>query len=182
MSEFVILLGRDLIDDTMEGVVIAAPSTQLSPNALQKLNSGRVVAAVGEAWEKLRILLNDIAGRGWESAQSSISGFREFVEKTAAELEEEAESFRELLNAKMREAMDGLMDKALRTVRSRILVGSDVFVLTTFTVQNKLTYTTSAEVSLTALCRFIAAGEIAVTGTYGLNVPATIVPGGSGRS
>jgi hypothetical protein len=182
VSEFVILLGRDLIDETMESVAITTSSAQLSPNALQKLNSGRVAAATGEAWEKLRVLLNDIAGRGWEVAQSSVSGFKEYLEKTAGELEEEAQSFRDLLDEKMREAMDSLMDKALRTMRNRTIVGGDVYALTSFTVQNKLSYTASAEVSLTALCRFIAAGEIAVTGTYGLNIPTAIMPGGRGHS
>jgi len=60
------------------------------------------------------------------------------------------------------------MDTALKSIRSRVVVGGSVYTLTSFTLQTKVAYTASLEVSLTALCRFIAAGEIVATGTYNL--------------
>ena len=103
MSELTILLGRDFLDDVMSQVVVTTPSAQLSPTALQSLKSGRVVAAAGEAWSKLRTLLNDIAGQGWEKVQASLNVFEDYLGRVAQELEEDAQLFRELLRDKIRE-------------------------------------------------------------------------------
>jgi len=178
MNEFVIPVGLNLIDEAMDSVNIAEPGDQLSQTALQKLGSGRVVAAVSEAWEKVREVLDEAARRGWEAVQSQTEGFSKYIESIVQELEDEADAFREMLASKLHKLMQVIMDKALRSVRSRLLVGGDVYLLNSVTVQNKLVFTGSIEVSLAALCRFIASGEMVVTGTYGLAPPAITTPRG----
>jgi hypothetical protein len=168
MSAIIISLGPNFVDEVMGSVQIAEQSAQLSQTALRSLKSGRVVTAADEAWGKLKRLLNDIAGRGLDYIQSPLAAFEDYLGRLMAELEEDADALRQLLRDKIREATDKAMDSALKHIRSRVTIGGDVFMLTSITLQIKVAYTASMEVSLTALCRFIAAGEVVATGTYSL--------------
>jgi hypothetical protein len=177
MIALVIAVSLNLIDEAMDSVDITEPAGQLSQTALQQLGSGRVAAAVSEAWEKIRVLLHDVARRGWEAAQSEAELIGNYIGSVVEELEEEAEAFREMLASKLHTLMQEMTDKLLRSVRNRLLVGGDVYLLNAVTVQSKLVYSGSIDISLTALCKFVGTGEMVVTGTYGLAPPA-ITPAG----
>lgn len=177
MTALVIAVSLNLIDEAMDSVNISEPGGQLSQTSLQKLGSGRVAAAVSETWEKLRELLHDATRRGWEAVQSEAENFSAYIKDLAEELEDEAEAFREMLASKLHTLMQEMTDKLLRSVRNRLLVGGDVYLLNAVTVQSKLVYSGSIDISLTALCKFVATGEMVVTGTYGL-APPTIAPAG----
>ena len=117
-----------------------------------------------------------IAGRGIDYVQAPLVTFQQYLDRVMDELGEEAEGFRQLMRDKVREAVDKAMDAALQSVRNRLLVGGNLYTLTSFTLQTKVACTASLEVSLTALCRFIAAGEVVATGTYNLAIANVALP------
>lgn len=168
MSELVIPAGSNIVDAAFAKVTLTSETAGAIGGNLQKLSTKDFVAAASEVWERVRTVLNQAARDGWVSVQKAVVDLGQFVEERAAELYDDAAQFRQLLLDKLHELMRETVDIVLRSVRSRITVGEDIFVLRSIDLETKIVYSGSIEASITAICKFLGSGETVVKGKYSI--------------
>ena len=168
MSELVMSAGGNIVDAAFARVTLTSDSVKAIGSDLQKLSTAALAAAAGEVWEKVRSVLNQAARDGWISVQKAVADLGQFIEERAAELYDDAVQFRQLILDKLHELMRETVDIVLRSVRSKITIGEDIFVLKTIDLETKLVYSASIEASITVLCKFIGSGETVVKGKYSM--------------
>lgn len=166
MTDIIVPVGDGMIRSVMSDTVFeTSHDTDVSDN-LQKLSSPAVIVAAKEAWSKITHLLESAATYGWEKAQEELELVTAFVEECSAELMAEAEQMKKLLVEKLHEAMQEMVNFILGSLRSRLTIGTDQYILDTIDLQTTLIFSGSLQASLASLCKFLASGETAVTGSY----------------
>jgi hypothetical protein len=176
MTQLVTSLGEDLIDKAFKAVLIIPKSDARPGGNLYKLQLSEPTAAAAEAWAKIKDLLKDAARAGWDAVKSKADGVLQFIEDQAQRLGEWAEDFRQLILTKIHELMQETYDLILGSFRPQIGIGGSTYVLNSFELNCKLVFSGSIEGSLTTLCKFVASGETAITGTYTLHLDPVIPP------
>lgn len=168
MTQLVTSVHTDIVESAFATVKLVGKANAHTGGKLYKDTSNPVVAAASEAWERIRELLNQAARKGWDAVQTMVDDVNNHIEELAKDLKEQADEFKRFLLEKLQELMRETFDFVLRSVRSQIQIGDAKYVLNSVQLESKLVYSSSIEASITALCKFVGKGEIAVTGTYTL--------------
>lgn len=164
MSDLILALEVDVVREVFKKVEESWAS-KIGYAALYSPSSA-VEAAVTEAWQKIEDVVGQCLRSGWELAQSRVSDVINYVQTTASHLGNKANEFREILLAKLRNAISATFDLVLSAMRSEVKVGGLIYRLKSVKLQQKLVFSGSVEGSLTALCKFVSSGELVVEGAY----------------
>jgi hypothetical protein len=176
MTQTLTAVDEALLDAVFAKVGVLTSTAKPKTGSLKKLIPPLVETAVSEAWEKIRALVKEVSRKGWEKTTSLLDEVIAFIDVSAAELENLADEFRKLLVQKIHELMQETSDLILNSIRTKVQVGDQHYVLNSVQLQTKLVFSASIEGSLTTLCKFIGSGETVVTGTYTLLVGKLPVP------
>jgi len=172
MTELLVPVTGDVLDIVLSRISFdAAVAGSVSSN-YQKVSAPAAIAAAKEVWARIEKVLRRAAIDGWEAVREEVRLVGDFLDARTAELLSEAAQLRDALIEKLREAMQGIHDFVLGSIRTRVKIGEDTYVLGSIDLASKLVYSGSIEGSITALCKFVASGESVVTGKYTLLTPA----------
>ena len=168
MSIMTVAVTYDLIARAFEQVEISKPSPSTANIGAAKAYSRapEVEAALGDAWLKIKSLLERCANQGKEIIRSEVATFIQYVDSTGKELDALAKDFRDRLLEKIREMIAATFDLLLRALRSDIVVGERKLALKSIELEQKLMFSGSLQISLTSLCELAGTGELTVTGSY----------------
>ena len=156
----------DVIHEVLQAVAPAAAMGAPATGALPAAIGDIFEAAVREAWVRFRSMVERCARDGYEAVRAEITSFAGHVEMVAEELGARADEFRQRVLEKIRETIIATFDALLSCMRPTVLLGGRTYVLDSINLEQKLVYSGSLEMSLTALCKFVGGGELVVKGSY----------------
>lgn len=171
MTELIVPVTGNIVEHVLARISFDVPVAGGVSSNYQKLTTPAAVAAAKEVWARIERVLKQAALDGWDAVREEVKAVNAFFEERANELLGEATQLREAVMQKLREAMHGILDFVLSSVRTRVKIGEDTYTLGSIDLQSKLVYSSSIEASVTALCKFVASGEAVVTGKYTLVNP-----------
>lgn len=172
MTELLVPVTDNALEAVLARITFDVPPSGRVTGHYQKLTAPAAIAAAKEVWVEIEKVLRKAAIDGWDAVREEVRLVGDFFDARAAELLNEAGQLRDALIQKLREAMQGIHDFVLGSIRTRIKIGEDEYVLGSIDLESKLVYSGSIEASITALCKFVASGETVVTGKYTLRDPA----------
>lgn len=168
MSTMTVVVTFDLLERAFGLVDVSVPPPQFEQGGAAKAYSRapEVEAALGDAWLKLKALVERCVTKGREIIQTEIDLFLEYVEQTCDELGSDAKELRDRLLQKVHEMITTTFELMLKSLRSEIFVGERRLSLKKIDLAQKLLFSGSLAVSLTSLCNLAGGGELTVTGSY----------------
>lgn len=168
MTALIVPVTGNIVEHVLARISFDLPATDGVSSNYQRLRTPAAIAAAKEVWGKIEKVLKQAAIDGWEAVKEEVRLVNAFFEERAAELLNEAVELREAVIEKLREAMQGILDFVLSSIRTRVKIGEDSYALGSIDLESKLVYSSSIEASITSLCKFVASGEAVVTGKYTL--------------
>lgn len=172
MTALLVPVTGNVLDVVLRNITFEVAVAGSVSSNYQRLSTPAAIAAAKEVWTRIERVLKQAARDGWDAVREEVKAVGEFLDARAAELLNEAAELRDALIDKLREAMQGIHDFVLGSIRTRVKIGEDTYVLGSIDLESKLVYSGSIEASITALCKFVASGESVVTGKYTLLTPA----------
>jgi len=172
MTALLVPVTGNVLDVVLRNITFEVAVAGSVSSNYQRLSTPAAIAAAKEVWARIERVLKQAARDGWDAVREEVKAVGEFLDARAAELLNEAAELRDVLIQKLREAMQGMHDFVLGSIRTRVKIGEDTYVLGSIDLESKLVYSGSIEASITALCKFVASGESVVTGKYTLLTPA----------
>lgn len=168
MSTVIVAAAADVIAQAFEQVnVLQAPQAGFAggtPRAYSLANE--VEGALGDAWVKIRALVEKCSQKGRAIVRSEVETFMQYMETTCRELGAHAREFRERLLGKIREMISSTFAVMLRAMHSELTVGDRKLALKSINLEQKLIFSGSLQISLTSLCEFAGGGELTIVGSY----------------
>lgn len=168
MTELIVPVSGNIVEQVLANIDFDTPLLGKVTANYQQLRTPVAIAAAKEVWVRIEKVLMQAALDGWEAVKSEVKAVNAFLEERATELLGDAADFRNLLVQKLRETMQGILDFVLGSIRTRVKIGEDTYALASIDLQSKLVYSSSIEASIATLCKFVASGEVVVTGKYTL--------------
>jgi hypothetical protein len=160
-----------IVDEEMHMKALAAArhigTTQvLSTHGLNAVQVDEVMEWVIGLWDPIEAAISKACQQGMEAARPLVLQVQADLATLCNNASERARQVRAVLVERLNTYLMQVIDGALSRIRDHVTVGAKKFTISSITVDQKVSVSSSLKMSLSEICEFVAEGEIAVSAEY----------------
>jgi hypothetical protein len=167
--QLIALVNEDINRVALRAARVVGSETPLALEGFTAPLDNEMLAGVTKIWDKIEEAITSACQSGVDAARPLIDEVERRIGEFAKGVTKAAQQIRAVISERLHVYLKSVIDGALQRVQATISVGGQELKITSVTVEQKVSMSTSIKASLTEICEFVADGEFTLSAEYGVN-------------